>query len=203
MAGRRRGRETGEDPQDWESALARRIGMTVKSARQRAGMSQGALADALGVHRSQVVNIEMPERLTSGGTLRVGLLLRIAAALGVPPIFLLYPGLADDQIDVLPGLRSSSRDAARWFNGETITATTSDGEEQRLAHVDDTARELVEAVAQLARLDEAIAATARTMPIGDDGQPVDDGRQDRLVRDRDDLEHRIVFLTMVLNDGRA
>ncbi|UQE74705.1 helix-turn-helix domain-containing protein [Gordonia sp. PP30] len=192
-------------PKSWSESVAERAATSIKAARERTKTSAAKLSERtaeLGapVSRSVLSDLETGRKRS----LDVSELLVIAAALGVPPIFLLYPGLSDDQIDVLPGLRSSSRDAARWFNGEAITATNNDDrDEQRLAHFDDMARELVEAFAQLARLDEAITATVRTLPTGDDGHPVDDGRLDGLMRNRDELRVRIADLDRAVHSERA
>lgn len=42
----------------------------------------------------------------------------LAAALGVPPVALLFPNLPDGDVEVLPGQVMSSADAMRWFTGE-------------------------------------------------------------------------------------
>ncbi|AWK74263.1 hypothetical protein CBI38_24625 [Rhodococcus oxybenzonivorans] len=42
----------------------------------------------------------------------------LAAALEVPPVQLMYPDLADGQVEVLPARYVRSVEAARWFAGE-------------------------------------------------------------------------------------
>jgi transcriptional regulator with XRE-family HTH domain len=64
-----------------------RFGRRVRSLRERAGLSQEALAEKAGVHRTYLGGVERGER-------NVGLknVLRIAEALGVPPAELFPEG---------------------------------------------------------------------------------------------------------------
>ena len=56
------------------------LGRSVRAARTRAGLSQEALADRAGLHRTYVGGVERGERNISMGSL-----FRLADALGVPP----------------------------------------------------------------------------------------------------------------------
>ncbi len=67
--------------------LARRVGESIRRYRRAMQLSQKALADQLGYHRTYVGTIERGERNLTLGTLE-----RLAEALGVDPLDLLDPG---------------------------------------------------------------------------------------------------------------
>ncbi|UDF20117.1 hypothetical protein [Rhodococcus qingshengii] len=71
------------------------------------------------VSRSRISDLERGDR---GGLLGVAELIVLAGALDVPPVVLLYPGLAEEKIKVLPGIEARSWDALRWFTGEAPMA---------------------------------------------------------------------------------
>lgn len=77
---------------DVKHRALRAFGARVRTERQRAGLSQEALADAAGVHRTYIGGIERGER-------NIGLIniLRIAHALGVAPAHL-FIGLARKRV---------------------------------------------------------------------------------------------------------
>jgi len=50
--------------------------------------------------------------------LDVAELLVLAAALQIPPLTILFPDLPDGPVEVLPGIQSTSWDAAAWCSGE-------------------------------------------------------------------------------------
>jgi transcriptional regulator with XRE-family HTH domain len=50
--------------------------------------------------------------------LDVAELLVLAAALRIPPLTILFPDLPDGPVEPLPGVPTSSWDAAAWFSGE-------------------------------------------------------------------------------------
>ena len=62
---------------DEDGAIQARLGAQIKARREKAGLSQGALADASGVHRTYVNQVEGGHRNIS-----VNLLVRMATALG-------------------------------------------------------------------------------------------------------------------------
>lgn len=93
-----------------------RIGRTIGRIRKRTGMSQQELADRIGSTRNAVQNLESPRGRRS--SLNVLDLVEIAAALDIPPILLLYPDYPDGRVEAIPGVESTSEDAARWFAGE-------------------------------------------------------------------------------------
>ena len=97
--------------------LHRRIATAIKSA--RANRSAQWLADEterLGhpISRAAIANYESGRKKG----LDVAELLVIAAALQIPPLTLLFPQLPDGPIEVLPGIETTSWDAAAWLSGE-------------------------------------------------------------------------------------
>ncbi|MFH5209032.1 helix-turn-helix domain-containing protein [Antrihabitans sp. NCIMB 15449] len=100
----------------WDRAMLKQIGSAVKSAREKSGLSQRALADAAGIDRGQIVNLESEGRTSE--LPRVGLLVRIAVALDVPPTSLLYPGVPDAPVELLPSVTAHAFEAVRWWAGE-------------------------------------------------------------------------------------
>jgi len=50
--------------------------------------------------------------------LQVSEMVVIAAALGVPPVQLLYSDIPDGEVETLPGQAQKTQDAIRWFTGE-------------------------------------------------------------------------------------
>lgn len=109
----------------WHRATAKRIGEQVAKRRKEAGMTAQGLAERckeLGVpiHRTTITKIE-------GGRSRfdLGELLILAAALDVPPILLLYPGLPDEAVEVIPGETVTSWDAYEWATGVAPSLTWS------------------------------------------------------------------------------
>jgi transcriptional regulator with XRE-family HTH domain len=102
----------------WTEGLHQRIAEAFKGARQGRLTGQQLADDTerLGypITRSQIANYECGRKQS----LDVAELLVLAAALGVPPVALLFPNLPDGDVEVLPGQVMSSADAMRWFTGE-------------------------------------------------------------------------------------
>jgi len=102
----------------WTEGLRQRIAEAIKGARQGRLTGQQLADDTeqLGypITRSQIANYESGRKQS----LDVAELLVLAAALGVPPVALLFPNLPDGDVEVLPGQVMSSADAMRWFAGE-------------------------------------------------------------------------------------
>lgn len=113
---------TAEEWQKWETAALLQVGAAVRAARARTGLSQRALAEAAGVDRGQIANIES---VNKDGTPRLSdlprlaILIRLAVALHVPPVMLLYPGFPDGDVQVTPGLVCTADEAVQWFAGES------------------------------------------------------------------------------------
>jgi transcriptional regulator with XRE-family HTH domain len=103
---------------EWTKGLHQRIAEAIKDARQGRLTGQQLADDTeqLGypITRSQIANYESGRKQS----LDVAELLVLAAALGVPPVALLFPNLPDGDVEVVPGQVMSSADAMRWFTGE-------------------------------------------------------------------------------------
>ncbi|MDO3240030.1 hypothetical protein P5W04_07870 [Mycobacteroides abscessus subsp. abscessus] len=102
----------------WSDDMHARIARAIKSA--RGTRSAQWLADStatLGhpVSRAQIANYESGRKKS----LDIPELVVIAAALGVPPVALLYPDLPDGEVEILPGENLESDSAVRWFSGES------------------------------------------------------------------------------------
>lgn len=101
----------------WHRETSERVGKAVAKFRKDAGMTAQQLAERckeLGVpiHRTTITKIE-------GGRSRfdLGELLILAAALDVPPLVLLYPGLPDGEVEIIPDRKGTSWTAYRWATG--------------------------------------------------------------------------------------
>jgi transcriptional regulator with XRE-family HTH domain len=79
------------DAQMSAGALQQAVGRNVRAYRQRRGLSQEALAQLLGVHRTYMGGVERGER-----NLTLRSLERIAATLGLDPRDLLIDGVEND-----------------------------------------------------------------------------------------------------------
>jgi transcriptional regulator with XRE-family HTH domain len=104
----------------WTDGLQERIARAVKAARGKRSAQDIADETArLGypITRAQIANLESGRRRG----LDVSELLILAAALDVPPVTLLYPGLPDDEVEVLPDQFISSIAALLRFTGEAET----------------------------------------------------------------------------------
>lgn len=115
----------------WEAVVAAQIGQAIAVARDRLGISQGELASVLGVSRNSIANYEIGR-----GIPRLGLLIRLAAALNTSPVSLMYPNPSDELsnlVEVLPGVTSTGFQAAQWFSGFRPSPSTaaSGGEEAK------------------------------------------------------------------------
>ena len=111
--------------------LHRRIAAAIKSA--RANRSAQWLADEterLGypISRAAIANYESGRKKG----LDVAELLVLAAALRIPPLTLLFPQLPDGPVELLPGVETTSWDAAAWFSGE---ASSPDPDRRPLAYI--------------------------------------------------------------------
>jgi transcriptional regulator with XRE-family HTH domain len=116
----------------WEQSTLRALAVGVREARERSGMSQRALAEAAGVDRGQIANLESSANSDSASRTtelpRLGLIVRLALALRIPPLELLYPDLADGPAEVWPGTTTTSFEAAQWFSGELLASDIKDDE---------------------------------------------------------------------------
>lgn len=143
--------------QDWSEAVHERIAGAIKRARQ-GKMTAQQLADEtqrLGcpISRAQIANYESGRRQS----MDVTEMLILAAALRVPPVALLFPGLPDGDTEVLPERHMTAAEALFWFTGET-TDDDQDTDETQLVSL--THRRLV-AENKLRRLYEGIELARR------------------------------------------
>jgi transcriptional regulator with XRE-family HTH domain len=111
--------------QDWAEDLHRCIAAAIKNA--RANRSAQWLADEterLGypISRAAIANYESGRKRG----LDIAELLVIAAALQIPPLTLLFPQLPNGPVEVLPGVPTTSWDAAAWFSGEASSPDPDD-----------------------------------------------------------------------------
>lgn len=103
----------------WDEELVRRVGSEVK--RLRGKRSATWLSDR--THElGRRVPVSVIAKLDSGhrgSVLNVAELIVLAAALGVPPVSLLYPlESSSDEVDALPDWPVRTWDALTWFTGE-------------------------------------------------------------------------------------
>lgn len=110
--------------QGWAEDLHTRVASAIKRA--RGGRSAQWLADEterLGypISRAAIANYESGRKKG----LDIAELVVLAVALRVPPVALIYPDLPEGAIEVLPGKRATSWDAASWFSGERAASVES------------------------------------------------------------------------------
>lgn len=103
----------------WDGRLAQKIGQRVAEYRKLRGITAQELSDALkplGVElkRTVIGNLESGYRRT----VSVAEVLAIAYVLDVPPIALLVPLGADDEIEILSSTTVDTWSAARWITAE-------------------------------------------------------------------------------------
>ncbi len=103
--------------ESWSDELAKRICREV--ARLRGQQSMQWLSDRTAEAGKRVSKVSISE-LENGKRKSVSVadLVILAAALGVPPIELLYPGMPDAKVEGLPGQVDMSWKVAQWFSGE-------------------------------------------------------------------------------------
>lgn len=106
-------------PEDWHRGWTHAIGRQVRKIRTQREMSAQALSDRcskLGypVARNTVANLENGRK----GTLTLGEIVVMAAALDTHPVQLLYPLVGVEQVEVLPGRPITPLEALHWFSAE-------------------------------------------------------------------------------------
>jgi transcriptional regulator with XRE-family HTH domain len=109
----------------WSESLTDRVARAVRSA--RGSRSAQEIADEtarLGypMTRSQIANLESGRKRS----VDIAELIILAAALGVPPVALLFPDLPDGDVEDLPGQLVSSAAGLVLFTGEHGAQTKSD-----------------------------------------------------------------------------
>ena len=103
---------------EWGEAVHQRIAQAIRSVREGRLTAQQLAEETerLGhvISRSQIANYESGRKQS----LDVAELLVIAAALGVSPLSLLFPGEPDDQVEMLPNRQTPTFSAKAWFSGD-------------------------------------------------------------------------------------
>ena len=98
--------------------MHQRIAQAIRSVREGRLTAQQLAEETerLGhsISRSQIANYESGRKQS----LDVAELLVIAAALGVSPLSLLFPGEPDDQVEMLPNRQTPTFSAKAWFSGD-------------------------------------------------------------------------------------
>lgn len=105
-----------EQPETWQRDLAKRVGEAVKAARgDMSAVELSAKCEKLGlpIHRTTLSKIEKGR-----SSFDLAELIVLARALDVPPLGLIYPDQPDGSVEVWPGTKVRSIDAAQWFSGE-------------------------------------------------------------------------------------
>lgn len=105
----------------WQKDLAARAGNAVRGRRKALNLTAAGLAKRtaeLGypVSRVAIGKIENGHR---EGKFDLAELVVLAAALGIPPVMLIYPDLPHGSVEVLPGLERYATDALEWFVGDS------------------------------------------------------------------------------------
>lgn len=115
---RQRGHSLRFMPQaDWAETTSRRVAAEIKQLRgERSAQWLSDRTAELGhrVTRSRISDIETGRRTR----IDITEVLILAAALDVPPLLLLFPGVPNEPSEPLPGRRSLTWWAAQWFAGE-------------------------------------------------------------------------------------
>jgi transcriptional regulator with XRE-family HTH domain len=103
--------------QDWVEGVHTRIATAIKNARvNRSAQWLADETERLGypISRATIANYESGRKKG----LDIAELLVLAAALQIPPLAILFPQLPNGTIEVLPGMETTSWNAAAWFSGE-------------------------------------------------------------------------------------
>lgn len=105
---------------NWPEELTKAVVEQIRRYRQERGLSYQQLADRctdLGypTGRTTLANLEAHKRKS----LTLHELIVLAAALEVPPVELMFPGIPDGEFQILPNKSQNAWDALKWFTGET------------------------------------------------------------------------------------
>jgi transcriptional regulator with XRE-family HTH domain len=110
-----------ESAKQWQKDLALRVGASVQARRKDLKLTALALAERtaqLGypISRVAIGKIETGHR---EGKFDLAELVVLAAALGIPPVMLIYPDLPHGSVEVLPGFERDATDTLEWFVGDS------------------------------------------------------------------------------------
>lgn len=114
--------QTDEGAKAWQLEWSERIGRAVQTRRKELGLTGEQLAKrtrALGypISRVAIGKIESNGRT---GKMDVAEVAVLAAALNIPPVMLLYPGLPHARYRDLPYSEHTALDALLWHTGEAL-----------------------------------------------------------------------------------
>lgn len=103
----------------WSENLSAVVGQRVQRYRKARGLTGQELSAALAelgiqLKRNVLGNLESGYRRT----VSLPEVLALAYVLGVPPVLLMLPVGADEDVEALPGMTTHTWDAARWVTGE-------------------------------------------------------------------------------------
>ncbi|MFT3660010.1 MAG: helix-turn-helix transcriptional regulator [Gordonia sp. (in: high G+C Gram-positive bacteria)] len=196
-------------PEGWNQQTTERIASSVQARRKAKKMTAAQLADRtaeLGhpLSRSVISDIETGRKRS----LEVGELIVLAAALGVPPIVLIYPDIPDGEVEALPGWQVPSGAALDWFSGDgalSRTRTADDITHFETLPVDRDQQELVRAVRAYRRTKRALMRMIADEMIADDSRTpaeIEAGRriQRQLSEEVERLRERIGELGGVIDE---
>lgn len=113
--------------------MTERIGAAVRHFRgDRTALWLSAATEALGhkIARSAISELETGKRRS----ISVAEWLVLSAALGVPPLLLLFPNFPDGRVDYLPNRSARSHNAFRWVDGRRALVADDDDTVRLTAH---------------------------------------------------------------------
>lgn len=158
-----------ETAKQWQKELAARAGNAVRERRKVLNLTAAGLAKRtaeLGYPVSRVA-IGKLENNHREGKFDLAELVVLAAALGIPPVMLIYPDLPHGQVEVLPEINCDAADAVGWFCGDSPRLDVRFGMVDREAWATgsepiELTRDLMAAESELARMRHLMAQMAIT-----------------------------------------
>lgn len=130
---------------DWQKEMTQAIGRRVKKLRGKTtvlGLQKRTEELGFRVSRSAISELETGKR----NSISVAELLVLAAALEVPPLFLIWDNYPEGEAEMLPDFRVEAFDAHQWASGDFTLRlaenTENDVGELALFNVGTTVREL-------------------------------------------------------------
>lgn len=151
---------------EWQKEMTDRIGKQVEELRgEMTALKLSELTEKLGmkISRSALSDLENGKRKS----ISLAEFLILAAALEVPPIFLLWPDYPDGLTEFLPGLATRSFEAANWFGGEQVLKINDRNELEVKLHG------FPERKVRLSKLRDSLLESALLDLHTDKGDPID------------------------------
>ncbi|WP_280184338.1 MULTISPECIES: helix-turn-helix domain-containing protein [Nocardia] len=172
----------------WDAEIAQRVGRSVKALREAETpkVSAAKLAErtsrfGYALTKAQISDLELGRKKT----VTVPELIVLAAALGRPPLELLYPALPHGEVDIWPGIGTQSLVAAQWFSGEIPASKV-----VRIPMTEGSNNDLISAAREYDQLSESVAQDAKkvldVLEFRDDDLP--EGEKKELLKD---VRHRL------------